>query len=187
MSRRFGAPKLLHKMQDGSPMLLQTVGKYCEVFGKVHIVVREDDRIIQNAVTDYSTNVLTGSQWQSEIELVTTSHNSNGISQSIVAGINTSRTARAWLIALGDMPYVMSNTIRALAMALDYDNIVVPSYRGQIGNPVGFGKSFINKLLALQGDSGGKSIIKRAHSQRVILDTADEGVLLDIDRSTDIL
>ncbi|MFT5611062.1 MAG: molybdenum cofactor cytidylyltransferase, partial [Arenicella sp.] len=104
-----------------------------------------------------------------------------GMSRSLIAGVTATLDADGWMIGLGDMPYVASETIVKLTDNLSQSNIVVPRYRQQLGNPVGFGSLFKDELLALRGDRGGKSIVQQ-HSRRLTtLDTQDQGVVIDLD------
>ena len=49
----------------------------------------------------------------------------------------------ACLVCLADMPFIKIETYRSLASQLNQDNIVIPFYQKQAGNPVGFGRLFL--------------------------------------------
>ena len=49
------------------------------------------------------------------------------------------------------------------------------------GNPVIFSKRYINELLSLEGDSGGKKIVKGHLNDLKIVNVNNEIELLDID------
>ena len=85
------------------------------------------------------------------------------------------------LVALADMPWVLSNSYRAIAETLTTGTIVVPTYRGQRGNPVGFGAGFFDALSDAHGDQGGRDILRRHPGaiHEVALD--DPGLLRDVD------
>ncbi len=108
-----------------------------------------------------------------------------GMAASLVAGIHHSREADGWIIALGDMPFVHSSTIAALAGALEGGaTIAVPTYVGLRGNPVGFSSAHLSALLALQGDHGARSIL--AHNVVQEVEVGDAGILRDIDTPADL-
>ena len=110
---------------------------------------------------------------------------------SIAAGVNASLDADGWIIALGDMPYVEPETIRAVCEALIAKNqIVIPAYRGRRGHPVGFARQYGKALCLLLGDVGAKSIIDTATTENAAhllqINVNDAGIVQDIDVPSDI-
>ena len=106
------------------------------------------------------------------------------MSASIIAGLKqVDKRARAVLIALGDQPFVDSQTINSLieAFIANKRGIIIPVYQGRRGNPVIFAIRYKGELLNLKGDIGGREIVK-LHPEDVLEVTVNcEGVLLDID------
>lgn len=93
--------------------------------------------------------------------------------------------AQAWVIALGDMPFVDSATVRALCDALAGGaDIAAPVLHGRRGNPVGFGSVHLPALLALTGDEGARRIVRG--SPVVEVDVVDPGIFRDIDTAADL-
>lgn len=91
-----------------------------------------------------------------------------------------------WIIALADMPFVQSDTIAAMVQALDCGaGIVVPTYQGRRGNPVGFARSYLPQLLLLSGDQGARDLLKTCPVTEVAVD--DSGILRDIDVPYDLV
>jgi molybdenum cofactor cytidylyltransferase len=111
----------------------------------------------------------------------------NGMGTSIAAGVRASAGAAGWLIALGDMPYIQPGTIARILNAVGGDSaIVIPTFDRLRGHPVAFAGSFCSELMALQGDSGARSVVA-AHGDRVILLPVDDaGVIADIDTADDL-
>ena len=108
----------------------------------------------------------------------------HGMSTSIIAGLKQmDKRARAVLIALGDQPFVDSQTINSLIEAFIANNkgITIPVYQGRRGNPVIFSIRYKNELLDLKGDVGGREVINRHHDDVLEVKANCEGVLLDID------
>ncbi len=110
-----------------------------------------------------------------------------GMGRSLAWGVNATRSADGWLVALGDMPAVAPGTIRTLAAYLaDGASIVIPVHRGRRGHPVGFAHGWLPRLLGLEGDRGGRDLIV-AHADQVRLIAVDDsGCLLDVDEPTDL-
>ena len=107
-----------------------------------------------------------------------------GMSTSIIAGLDLiDKRARAVMLALGDQPFIDSQTINSLLAAFGAHDksIAVPVYRGRRGHPVIFDIRYKSELLGLKGDTGGREIIKR-HPDEVLEVPVDcEGVCNDID------
>jgi molybdenum cofactor cytidylyltransferase len=109
----------------------------------------------------------------------------DGMAASLVCGLQQSADAAGWVIALGDMPYVQIATIQALASALRQGaDIAVPTHQGQRGNPVGFSRLHLPRLLALCGDQGARSLLQSFPVVEVAVD--DPGIHQDIDTVADI-
>lgn len=94
-----------------------------------------------------------------------------GISTSVRAGIAAlPPDCDAALIGLGDMPLVDAALLDRLIAAFEPEKgalIVLPVTQGQRGNPVIWARRFFDDLLAVQGDAGGRQILK-ANSDAVI-------------------
>jgi len=103
------------------------------------------------------------------------------MAESVKAGLTTlSHSASGVLICLSDHPLVRPETIEALIkehMNLP-DKIIIPCYNGRRGHPSLFPKS------VLQGEHSGatlRDIIRKESHRVVLIDTGDEGVVLDMD------
>ena len=108
-----------------------------------------------------------------------------GMAASLVAGLNRTRDADAWLIALADMPHLKPATLETLVLALRGGaGIVQPWCNGQAGNPVGFSRRHLAQLLQLEGDQGARALLQRHAVTKVEVD--DEGIFRDIDTVSDL-
>lgn len=108
-----------------------------------------------------------------------------GMGESLVTAIEHTSGAEGWVIALGDMPHVLPETIRALAATVERGaRIAAPVYQGRRGNPVAFGHFHLPLLLALSGDQGAREILKTHAVSEVPVD--DAGVVRDIDTPGDL-
>lgn len=110
-----------------------------------------------------------------------------GMGYSIATGVRRSEGADGWLICLGDMPYVSSETIAQLLTTIEQhpQSIVAPIYQGQRGHPVFIPAIFKQDLLDLQKDEGPRHLMK--HGPVVLMDTNDAGILYDIDQPSDLV
>ena len=86
------------------------------------------------------------------------------------------------LYLVADQPLLRRQTVEDLIAAFlaHPDRIVVPAAEGRTGNPCLFPKDLFPALLALEGDRGGKQIV-RAHPELVLTVEVPARELLDID------
>jgi molybdenum cofactor cytidylyltransferase len=95
--------------------------------------------------------------------LVDNPHWANGQSTSLAIGVAEaiSRLASGIIVGLGDQPEVPTEawaTVAATAMTSDRP-IVIPTYEGVRGQPVGLGASVFS-MLSDEGDEGARSLIR---------------------------
>ncbi|MBM3343607.1 MAG: nucleotidyltransferase family protein [Betaproteobacteria bacterium] len=110
-----------------------------------------------------------------------------GMGVSLAHAIAATRDAQGWVVALGDMPRIEPATIARIAEALrNGARIAAPRFKGERGLPVGFSAAFGGELVALKGDEGARSLIKRHHAEVDWIEVEDAGVVFDIDRQEDI-
>jgi molybdenum cofactor cytidylyltransferase len=172
--RRFGDHKLLQALPGGEPMALAAGRRLIAAVPDCVAVVRKGDLPLAQAL--------------GAIGLRTHEHGGAdaGMGTSIAAGVAATPDAAGWIIALGDMPWVRSETIGALVEALGRGvELVAPVHLGTRGHPVGFAAPWRDRLLALAGDLGARDLIAAA-DRLVLLPTSDPGVLLDVDTPADI-
>jgi molybdenum cofactor cytidylyltransferase len=77
------------------------------------------------------------------------------------------------------MPFILPSSIEQVAAGIHEDGISVPVLAGEYGHPVGFGRGFGPKLMALTGDRGAKALFAGAQVVEVPVD--DPGVTWDVD------
>lgn len=104
---------------------------------------------------------------------------SPGMGDSIAAAVTARPDCRGWLVVLGDMPFILPDTLGQVLDSLEGDCISVPVHQGERGHPVGFGRSFGPALMTLAGDQGAKRLFQRARVKTV--EVEDPGVLWDVD------
>ncbi len=103
-----------------------------------------------------------------------------GMGHSLACGVRARSGAAGWVIALADMPAVSPTTIAAVRDAIERGHATAaPVFRGQRGHPVGFGRACLARLLALDGDTGARSVL--ASHPPLLIPVDDPGCLLDID------
>jgi len=174
-ARRYGTDKLLAPLPDGQAVGLAAAAHLARAVPEVLVVLRTGDDAVAAAFrgAGYRTMVCADA--------------ASGMAHSLACGVAASADSRAWVIALADMPRVAPATIAALVAVFEAGHgIVVPRHRDRCGLPVVFGADYGAALRALRGDAGARTVID-AHPEAVCyVDTADAGVLLDIDTPGDL-
>jgi molybdenum cofactor cytidylyltransferase len=172
---RFGGGKLLHRLPDGTPIGVASLRVLKSALTDVLAVVREGDDDLRTLLEAEGVRVSVCPDAR------------QGMSRSLVCGISASPSASGWVLALGDMPYVLPATIQAVAAGIERTGgIVLPSYRGQRGNPVGFSARYRDLLLGVKGDEGARSVVQQHPSAVSVVNCDDPGILRDIDRREDL-
>ena len=179
-SRRFGsADKLLQLLPDGRPIALASAESLIKAMPISIAVVRSENIVLAELLSNAG------------LKVVFCNENDQEMADSLSTAIRFSSSLEAandgFVIALADMPYIEPATIKTVATNLSTGaSIVIPTYHGQRGHPVGFSAKFRSELESLQGDEGARSIIKRYPNEVELLPCDDAGILADIDTQADL-
>lgn len=147
----------------GKPVLSHTIEQATATGMDVYVVCRPEDDLVLALVRQ--ANV---------IKLA-----SNGLGDSIAAGVKAAKNYEGWIIALGDMPLLTTASYLAVREKLLTSPLVRCVVDGKPGHPVGFQKGFYKALIALTGDKGARELL-RTHPV-MLLSLKDPGCLLDVD------
>ncbi len=114
-------------------------------------------------------------------------HPEKGQSESIKLGIKYSKEPLGYAFFTGDQPLMDVNTIKYLVDCFyTYPEFIIgPTYKGKRGNPVIFPEKYKKELLTLQGDVGGRRIIKSNQKRVKWIEIDQELFLWDIDTIED--
>ena len=110
----------------------------------------------------------------------------NGMASSIKTGLNNlSEKTEAFFICLGDMPMVNHDIYNQLIKSKDNKEIIVPTYKGQQGNPILFAKSMKEKIMDITGDIGAKKILELNKDKILSLDINDQSIVKSFNTQDD--
>jgi molybdenum cofactor cytidylyltransferase len=170
---RFGADKLL---AGSRPIVVEAARHLVEAAGNALAVIPPGREALRAALEPFGCEVLE------------TDRTALGMAGSLVAAIEATGRADGWIVALGDMPALRVETIRAVRDALvDGAAIALPcDSHGRRGHPVGFASSLRGELLALQGDVGAREVLARHPDAVRAIVTDDAGIFVDIDTPQDL-
>lgn len=170
-SHRFGGDKRCARLGSGQTLLGASLALPCALLEEVWLVLRPDD---DSAALGVPTQVQVVSSDCAEL----------GMGHSLASGMQAIcqlTKANSVAIFLGDMPWIDADSLSYLLALASPEHMVVPTFQGQPGHPVIFGRRFWPALQKLTGDAGAKSVLQ-AHPQAVRrLPLNDPGILRDID------
>lgn len=166
-SKRMGENKLL--MKYNNKFLIEYT---LDVISKCSF----NDKII---VTQYKRIKEIGEKLN--FKVVINEHANKGQSESIKLGIENCKVSEGYMFFVGDQPLLNKDDIEKLIEVFNEDTsyIVIPKYKEHYGNPVIYPKKYKKDILNLEGDKGGKSIIKSSDKIKYV--NVCEDTLFDID------
>ncbi len=151
-SSRYGEHKLLLPVQE-QPLIRRTVEQVlASRVEEVVVVLGREAEGVQRALEDLPVRCVVNPDYR------------EGMSTSVRAGIEAlGPEMEAALIVLGDQPSVGPAILDRLVESYHSAGkpIVVPSYRGEVGNPVLFAASLFPEIRGIQGDQGAREVIAR--------------------------
>ena len=137
-------------------------------------VVSKDDEILDTAVK-YGFKGIKNTEY------------SMGQSRSIVKGIESLKDSDGYMFFVADQPFLSVDTVKLLCSEFEEnpEKIILPYCNERRGNPVIFPKSLKEKLLALEGDSGGKTVINSNEDKIICVNINKKEEFIDIDTIED--
>lgn len=188
LSRRFGENKLLSKYKGrplfnyGLDALIKCFATSCPEDDFLITVVcgkesgcKETD--IESYVNQYAHDSMV------TVRTVVNEKAQKGISTSIKCGAESVPGADAYLFMVADEPNIKASTISELIAAFKNSpkGIMYASHDDIPGNPVIFSDKYIPELIKLEGDCGGKKIVRAHMEDAEGFEVSDAEELEDID------
>jgi molybdenum cofactor cytidylyltransferase len=182
MSKRMGQPKQLLPL-GGKPLFRFSVDGAVTAGLKPIVLVggKHVDELLKH-VADLT-----------DIEVIENADYKSGMASSLKIGIKTltGRTDAA-VVFLADQPFVSSVVIKKLLKSYELHRkegvrILRPEYNGTAGHPTLFDADLFKEFENIQGDEGGKSIIKNHHSQLKVIPFQNSEWGMDVDTPDDLL
>ncbi len=170
-ARRFGGPKL-RVCYRGRPLVAWSMAAL-EPCDRVLAVVRPNDAALARVLRALGAQVV--------------ACDSRGMGASIAAAVRASRGAAGWCILPADMPWVPAVVTSRIVAALRAGApVAAPFHKGVRGHPVGFSARCGAELVSLDGETGGRAILRRHAGEMVRIPIHVPGVLRDVDRPGDL-
>lgn len=173
---RFGSHKLLHPLEDGTPLGVASARAMRLALDHVVAVVRPGD--------DELASLLHGEG----CETIVCAKAAEGMGVSLARGVAHASAASGWVVALADMPFIQPATILGVVAALrEGASLAAPRLAdGRRGHPVGFAGEWREALRDLCSDTGARQVL-HDHATRVRwLCSTDAGCVADVDVPADL-
>ena len=167
LSKRMGGENKLTKKIQGIPLIKHSVKNIlASSINELIIVLGYQKEIIEKLIDKHE-----------KVKFIFNKDFESGMASSIKVGINNlSDNSEAFFICLADMPMVSSNIYDFLIKSKNQKDILVPTYKGQQGNPILFNKSMKEKIMSIDGDAGAKKILELNKDKILNLEINDQGV-----------
>jgi len=171
-SKRMNGENKLTKEIQGIPLIKLSVKNIlASSINELIIVLGHQKEIIEKLIDK-----------NKKIKFVFNKNFENGMASSINTGLNNlSKKTEAFFICLADMPMVNHDIYNQLIKSKDNKEIIVPTYKGQQGNPVLFDKSMKEKILDIKGDVGAKKILELNKDKILNLEINDQSITKGFD------
>lgn len=174
-AKRFGTDKLSHTLPHGVAIAVQAARHLRTHIPRVVAVVRPRAADTSAALAAEG------------CEVVVCENADDGMGTSLACAVRAAGRADAYLVCLGDMPFVRPSSIAAVREALERGaRLVAPYFRTRRGHPVGLAGEFYDALVVLQGDEGARQLLAANQASLVKIPVGDPGVIRDIDRPEDL-
>ena len=149
--RMNGENKLTKKIQDIPLIKLSVKNILTSSTNELIIVLGYQKEIVEKLIDK-----------NEKIKFVFNKDFESGMASSIKTGLNNlSEKTEAFFICLGDMPMINQDVYNQLIRSRNNKEIIVPTYKGQQGNPILFSKSMKSIIISIEGDIGAKKILEQ--------------------------
>lgn len=170
-SRRFGSPKALAKFDDGSYVIERLVSNMLQVDGlEITVVLGAHADQVEPLLLKHT-----------NIRIVYNKDYNFGQTSSFQKGVAAApENAQGFLLQPVDCPLIKPTTLRQIMANFNAlrPRMLVPAFGGKKGHPPVFHAGLKEEIIGLDAATGLNAYQKRYAAQTVLLETADEGVVL---------
>ena len=171
-SKRMNDENKLTKEIQGIPLIKLSVKNIlASSIDELIVVLGYQKEIIEKLINNHE-----------KIKFVFNKDFESGMASSIKTGLNhLSKNTEAFFICLSDMPLINHGIYNQLIKSKDTKEIIIPTYKGQQGNPVLFNKSMKEKVIDISGDIGAKKILELNKDKILNLEINDQSITKGFD------
>ena len=174
---------LSRRMENKNKLLIKIDNKPMFQYNVDNVIRCDFDEIV--AVTAY--DEIEKYCLRKGIKTIRNSNSQLGQAQSIKLGTKALYDMDAIAYFVCDQPFLSCNSIMKLKNNIQENGITVPVCEGNSYSPCIFSKKYFDLLLTLEGDKGGKSIIKNNTDYVNYVYFTDKKEFFDIDNLDDLI
>ena len=175
-SKRMNGENKLTKEIQGTPLIKRSVKNILDSSVQELIIVLGYQKEIIEKLIDKN----------EKIKIVFNKNFESGMASSIKTGLNNlSEKTEAFFICLGDMPMINHDIYNQLIKSKNNKEIIVPTHKGQQGNPILFAKTMKEKIMNITGDVGAKKILELNKDKILNLEIKDQNINKGFDTQND--
>lgn len=179
LSRRFGENKLLYPV-NGKKLYRYSLERMAALSEK------RQERLVVVTSHEAIRTELAGTK----AEVVWNPMPERGIASSIHCAIRHLGIAEdaAYLFSVADQPFLRQEDLGAFMEGFLHSGKAMGcmAHQGVWGNPAVFSGKYVRRLLLLEGDQGGKKILRESPEQVFVFECREEKALRDIDEKKDL-
>ncbi len=175
-SRRHPPNKLLIPI-GGETVIEKTVSTFVGLPTDVLVVTGYEQEKIMAVLTP---------RFEKQVKFCHNEDFASGLSSSVRAGIQAGGDRYDYYgFCNGDKPFISPETVKTLLHRLDVSQplILLPKVGETPGHPSFFHRSLRDELLTLDGDSGGRPLIRKYAKDTEYVSVEDKGVITDMDQT----
>jgi len=169
-SKRMNGENKLKKIINNLPLINHSINNILESnIDELIIVIGYQEKIIKKLINK-----------NKKIKIILNKNFKNGMASSIKEGLkHLSEKTEYFFICLADMPNINKKIYNSLINSRKNYPIIIPTYKGQRGNPVLFDKSMKKIITNVEGDFGAKKIINMYEKKIFTFETNDQSIIQD--------
>ena len=170
-SKRMGKPKLLLPLGSGTILGKTADNLQSSQVDEVIVVLGAEAQEMKKAIAGKPVKVVFNPNYR------------QGMSTSLIIGLKqVSARAQRVMVALCDQPLIEKKTYNRLIEESfnSGKGITVPTYQAKRGNPIIFSTSYKDELMGLEGDVGGREILRRHPDDVLEVAVDSESIIINI-------
>jgi molybdenum cofactor cytidylyltransferase len=111
-----------------------------------------------------------------------------GMSSSIKQGLKKiSKKDKGFIIVQSDMPFITTSNINKICNSITAKKYLIHilRYKNQMGNPIGFDISILDKFKKIKGNIGAKYMVKKLKNRANFIAVSSKKFFKDLDKPSD--
>jgi molybdenum cofactor cytidylyltransferase len=111
-----------------------------------------------------------------------------GMSSSIKQGLKKiSKKDKGFIIVQSDMPFITTSNINKICNSITTKKYLIHilRYKNQMGNPIGFDISILDKFKKIKGNIGAKYMVKKLKNRANFITVSSKKFFKDLDKPSD--